>query len=188
MCQCIILHSHSLIYNLVSLNHLVSTETVQNSSYESAQHFWSTCWSICTAMYVNSKAVPQFVHFFGSRERIFTELVFLQDNNHSNLCLKLNPLLSLCLRYLFLRRRTRGAVEGHKLLDDEIPASSHTSLQQLYRSGRQRWHDLAQQDPGQRNCPLFKPLNRFILASFHRCWTAIHRQIRKTDAVAIGIN
>lgn len=84
-------------------------------------------------MYVNRKAVPQFANCFSGIERIFTELAFLQDNNHSSLYLK--P-LSQCLKYLFLNRKRGGAVEGHKLLDDEIPASSHTSLQQLHRSGR----------------------------------------------------
>lgn len=40
MCQCITLHLHSLMYEVVSLNHFVCIKTVQNSSQESAQYFW----------------------------------------------------------------------------------------------------------------------------------------------------
>ena len=107
-----------------------------------------SCHDLHIALVVDS-------HIFWTERRYQLNFLFLEVNNQNNLCAKFKP-LSHCLKYLFLRKRRRGAAAGHKPLDDEIPASSHISLQQLCRSGRWRWHNWAQQDPGQRNLPPFQ--------------------------------
>lgn len=117
------------------------------------------------AVYMNREAVPWFGHCFGSRqsyvlnwERIFIELpISSKLTTGITSVFKLKP-LSPSLKCLFLRRRRRGAAEGHKPLGDKIPVSSHISFQQLHRSGRRRWHNWAQQDPAQRNLPPFQTI------------------------------
>lgn len=107
-----------------------------------------------------------------------SKFLFFRDSNRNNLCRKLKPLFH-SLKYLFLRRRRRGAAEGHKALDDETPASSHISLQQLQRS--EDGGDITEPSRilAKGTCPLFKPLNSFCSCQLPQMLNSISQTNQK---------